>query len=39
VGLVWARFTHVDLRKVAEESGQVEETLVVDETGGQNTVS
>jgi hypothetical protein len=29
----------VDLRKVAEESGQVEETLVVDETAGQNTVS
>ena len=32
VGLVWARFTHVSLRKVAEESGQAEETLAVDET-------
>jgi glycosyltransferase 2 family protein len=25
VGLIWARFEHVNLRKVAEESGQVEE--------------
>jgi hypothetical protein len=32
VGLVWARFTHVSLRKVAEESEQAEETLAVDET-------
>jgi hypothetical protein len=31
VGLVWARFEHVSLRKVAAESGHAEETLAVDE--------
>ncbi len=31
VGLIWARFEHVNLRKVAEESEQVAETLAVDE--------
>jgi hypothetical protein len=31
VGLIWARFEHVSLRKVAEESEQAKETLVVEE--------
>jgi len=31
VGLIWARFEHVSLRKVAAESGHAEETLVVEE--------
>ena len=31
VGLVWARLEHVSLRKVAAESEQAEEALVVDE--------
>jgi hypothetical protein len=34
VGLIWARFEHVSLRKVAVESEQAEEALVVDETAG-----
>jgi uncharacterized protein (TIRG00374 family) len=34
VGLIWARFEHVSLSKVAAESGQAEETLVVDEPAG-----
>ncbi len=34
VGLVWARFEHVSLRKVAAESGHAGETLVVDEPAG-----
>ncbi len=33
VGLVWARFEHVSLRKVAAESGRAGETLAVDEPG------
>jgi len=32
VGLIWARFEHVSLRKVAKESGQAGETLPEDET-------
>jgi uncharacterized protein (TIRG00374 family) len=31
VGIVWARFEHVNLRKVAAESGHAGETLAVDE--------
>ncbi len=34
VGLIWARFEHVSLRKVAAESGQAGETLIVDEPAG-----
>jgi uncharacterized protein (TIRG00374 family) len=34
VGLVWARFEHVSLRKVAAESGHAGETLAVDEPAG-----
>jgi hypothetical protein len=34
VGLIWARFEHVSLRKVAEESGHAGETLSVDEPAG-----
>jgi hypothetical protein len=37
VGLVWARFEHVSLRKVAAESEHAEETLAVDEPAGQET--
>ena len=33
VGLVWARFEHVSLRKVAAESEHAGETLAVDEPG------
>jgi hypothetical protein len=33
VGLVWARFEHVNLRKVAAESGRAGESLAVDEPG------
>jgi len=33
VGLVWARFEHVSLRKVAAESGHAGETMAVDEPG------
>jgi hypothetical protein len=33
VGIVWARFEHLNLRKVAAESGRAGETLVVDEPG------
>jgi hypothetical protein len=33
VGLVWARFEHVSLRKVTAESGHAGETLAVDEPG------
>ena len=32
VGLIWARFEHVSLRKVAAESGQAGETIEVGET-------
>ena len=31
VGIIWARFEHVNLRKVAAESGHAGETLAVDE--------
>jgi hypothetical protein len=31
VGLIWARFEHVNLRKVAAESEHAGETLAVDE--------
>jgi len=34
VGLVWARFEHVSLRKVAAESGHAKEVLIVDEPVG-----
>ena len=34
VGLVWARFEHVSLRKVAAESGHANEALIVDEPVG-----
>jgi hypothetical protein len=34
VGLVWARFEHVSLRKVAAESGHAKEVLIADEPGG-----
>jgi hypothetical protein len=34
VGLIWARFEHVSLRKVAAESEHAEETLVADEPAG-----
>jgi hypothetical protein len=37
VGLIWARFEHVSLRKVAAESEHAEETLAVDEPAGQET--
>jgi glycosyltransferase 2 family protein len=33
VGLVWARFEHVSLRKIATESGHAGETLAVEEPG------
>jgi hypothetical protein len=32
VGLVWARFEHVSLRKITVESEHAEEELIVDET-------
>jgi hypothetical protein len=31
VGLIWARFEHVSLRKITEESGHADEVLAVDE--------
>jgi hypothetical protein len=34
VGLVWAQFEHVSLRKVAAESGHAGEALEVDEPAG-----
>jgi hypothetical protein len=34
IGLVWARFDHVSLRKVAEESEHAEEVLVINEPAG-----
>lgn len=34
VGLIWARFEHVSLRKITEESGQAGEALVADEPAG-----
>jgi hypothetical protein len=34
VGLVWARFEHVSLRKVAAESGHAKEVLIVNEPAG-----
>jgi hypothetical protein len=34
VGLIWARFEHVSLRKVAVESEHAEEGLIVDEPAG-----
>ena len=33
VGLIWARFEHVNLHKVAAESGHAGDTLAVDEPG------
>jgi uncharacterized membrane protein YtjA (UPF0391 family) len=32
VGLVWARFEHVSLRKITEESGHAEGALAVEES-------
>jgi hypothetical protein len=37
VGIIWARFEHVSLRKVAAESEHAGETLAVDEPGSQET--
>jgi hypothetical protein len=37
VGIIWARFEHVSLRKVAAESEHAGETLAADETGSQET--
>jgi uncharacterized membrane protein YbhN (UPF0104 family) len=34
VGLIWAQFEHISLRKIAAESGHAKETLVVDEPAG-----
>ncbi len=34
VGIVWARFEHVSLRKLAAESGHAKEVLIVDEPAG-----
>jgi hypothetical protein len=34
VGLIWAHFEHISLRKVAAESGHTEETLTVEEPAG-----
>ena len=34
IGLIWARFDHVSLRKVAAESGHADEEIVVDEPVG-----
>jgi glycosyltransferase 2 family protein len=34
VGLVWARFEHVSLRKIATESGHAKEVLIVDKPAG-----
>ncbi len=34
VGLIWARFEHVSLRKITEESGHAGEVLAVDEPAG-----
>jgi hypothetical protein len=34
VGLIWARFEHVSLRKVAEESEHVEADLAAEEPAG-----
>jgi hypothetical protein len=34
VGLVWARFEHVSLRKVAAESGHAKEVLIAEEPAG-----
>jgi hypothetical protein len=34
IGLIWARFEHVSLRKVAAESEHAEETLTVEEPAG-----
>ena len=35
VGIIWARFEHVSLRKVAAESEHAGETLAADETGSE----
>jgi len=37
VGLVWAQFEHVSLRKVAKESKHAKETLIAAEPAGQET--
>lgn len=34
IGLIWARFDHVNLRKVAAESGHADEPLAVEEPAG-----
>jgi glycosyltransferase 2 family protein len=34
VGLIWARFEHVSLRKITEESGHAGDVLTVDEPAG-----
>ena len=39
VGLVWARFEHVSLRKITEESGHAGEALAVDDPASQSTAS
>jgi hypothetical protein len=36
VGLIWARFEHVSLRKVAEESEHAGEQLAADDAPDQN---
>jgi hypothetical protein len=36
IGLIWARFEHVSLRKVAAESEHAEETLAVEEQASQD---
>jgi hypothetical protein len=39
VGLIWARFEHVSLRKVTVESERVAEELAVEDAAGQNAAS
>ena len=38
IGLIWARFEHVSLRKIAAESEHAEEALAVDEPGSLNVL-
>jgi hypothetical protein len=37
VGLIWARFEHVSLRKITEESGHAGEELAVEEPVSEET--
>jgi hypothetical protein len=39
VGLIWKQFEHVNLRKVAAESEQAKEALIVEEPAGQDAAS